>query len=63
MGWYKSIGFNKPDLRIKGKCLFCGHTKEIKRTDFIIEFSEFERQKGNICRDCYVANSARAYIS
>ena len=61
MGWYKQHSSFKTynDEKLFGKCIFCNHTKEIKRQDFVLEFSEFERQKGNICKDCYVANAVK----
>ena len=61
MGWYKQHSSFKTynDQKLFGKCIFCNHTKEIKRQDFVLEFSEFERQKGNICKDCYVANAVK----
>ena len=62
MAWYNATGKeNHKSLfenKIYDRCIFCGdHGKEINRTDFTIQFSEFETNKGNICQDCYSANS------
>ena len=64
MGWYKSHAtLNKPvETGNIDRCLFCGDTKEIKRTDFVLEYREFERQTGKICKDCYVANAIKVWV-
>jgi len=64
MAWYSSTGKeNHKSLfenKIYDRCIFCGgHDKEIYRTDFIIQFSEFEFNKGPICKSCYSANSVK----
>jgi hypothetical protein len=47
--------------KIYDRCIFCGdYGKEIYRTDFIIYFSEFEFNKGPICRDCFSVNTVRS---
>ena len=65
MGWYKAHAtLNKPNgSRLIDKCLFCGQHKEIKATNFVLEFSEWERETGNICKSCYVANAVKVTAS
>lgn len=58
MGWYRPHAtLNKPQEPLTDKCIFCGQHKEIKATNFVLEFSDWERETGNICKDCYVANA------
>ena len=56
MCWYKPHStWNKPkEPGLTDKCIFCSHHKPIKRTDFVLEFSEHERITGSICVDCYL---------
>ena len=64
MGWYKAHStLNKPQENPNvDRCLFCGDIKEIKRTDFVLEYSEFEQETGKICKDCYVANAVKVWV-
>ena len=40
------------------RCIMCNQDRtEIARTDFVIMFSEFEYNKGSICKTCYHANA------
>jgi len=42
------------------RCIMCNQDRtEIARTDFVIMFSEFEYNKGSICKTCYHANATQ----
>ena len=64
MGWYRphTTLNREPGPGLKDKCIFCGQIKTVMRSDFVLEFSDFERETGNICKDCYVANSVKVYL-
>ena len=58
MAWNNASRLKFED-RVVDRCIFCGDHKEVYRKDFVIVFSEFEYNKGNICVDCYSANSIK----
>ena len=64
MGWYRPHAtLNKhPESGTVDRCIFCNEHKPIKRSDFVLEFSEWERETGNICKDCYTSNSKTIYL-
>ena len=62
MAWNNTARL-KFESRVIDRCIFCGNHKEVYRKDFTIVFSEFEYNKGNICVDCYAANSVKVLSS
>ena len=55
MAWYKSVGRENHKSLFENveydRCIFCGSDRtEIARTDFTIQFSEYEYNTGSICR-------------
>ena len=62
MAWYNSTGKENHSSLFDNvefdRCIFCGGDRtEIARTDFTIQFSEFEYSTGSICKSCYHANA------
>ena len=62
MAWYRGTGRENHKSVFENashdRCIFCGGDRtEIARTDFTIQFSEFEYSTGSICKSCYHANA------
>ena len=62
MAWYKMTGKENHSSVFENishdRCIFCSDDRtEIARTDFTIQFSEFEYNTGSICKTCYHANA------
>ena len=67
MAWYRGTGKENHRSVFENveydRCIFCGTDRtEIARTDFTIQFSEFEYNTGSICKSCYHANAKQFKI-
>ena len=64
MAWYRGTGKENHKSVFENishdRCIMCNQDRtEIARTDFVIMFSEFEYNKGSICKTCYSANAVQ----